>query len=207
MASPVEANQANGRAAGRGAATMVAAGIFFSRFAGLIRDRVFAHYFGNTDAADAFRAAFRIPNFLQNLFGEGVLSASFIPVYARLRAEQKDEEAGKLAEAIFALLLLATTVLVALGIFATPWLIDAIAPGFHGEKRELTVRLVRILFPGAGLLVFSAFFGGGRAETEAQPVEVASPASVAPLSSETASAPADSGDQPRRAGWWSKRGE
>ena len=53
----------------------------------------------------------------------------------------------------------------------------------------------------------SAFFGGGRAETEAQPVEVASPASVAPLSSETASAPADSGDQPRRAGWWSKRGE
>jgi putative peptidoglycan lipid II flippase len=159
MASPVEANQADGSAAGRGkaAAAMVAAGIFLSRIAGLIRDRVFAHFFGNTDAADAFRAAFRIPNFLQNLFGEGVLSASFIPVYARLRAEQEDEQAGKLAEAIFALLFLATTVLVALGIFATPWLIDAIAPGFHGDKRELTVRLVRILFPGAGLLVFSAW--------------------------------------------------
>src|SRR5271169_5488876 len=102
MASPVETNQADGSAAGRGkaAAAMVAAGIFLSRIAGLIRDRVFAHFFGNTDAADAFRAAFRIPNFLQNLFGEGVLSASFIPVYARLRAEQEDEQAGKLAEAI-----------------------------------------------------------------------------------------------------------
>ena len=159
MASPVETNQANGSAAGRGkaAAAMVAAGILLSRIAGLIRDRVFAHFFGNSDAADAFRAAFRIPNFLQNLFGEGVLSASFIPVYARLRAEQQDDEAGKLAEAIFALLFVATTVLVALGVFATPWLIDAIAPGFHGDKRELTVRLVRILFPGAGLLVFSAW--------------------------------------------------
>jgi putative peptidoglycan lipid II flippase len=157
MASPVETNQVRAAGRGKAAAAMVASGILLSRLAGLIRDRVFAHYFGNSDAADAFRAAFRIPNFLQNLFGEGVLSASFIPVYARLRAERQDEQAAKLAEAIFALLFLATTVLVALGIFATPQLIDAIAPGFHGEKRELTIRLVRVLFPGAGLLVFSAW--------------------------------------------------
>ena len=135
----------------------VAAGILLSRLVGLVRDRVFAHYFGNSDAADAFRAAFRIPNFLQNLFGEGVLSASFIPVYARLDAEGRHEEASQLAEAIFALLLIVTTVLVAAGIFATPWLIDLIAPGFHGEKRLLTIRLVQILFPGAALLVFSAW--------------------------------------------------
>jgi len=56
-------------------AALVGAGILLSRIAGLVRDRVFAHYFGSSDAADAFRAAFRIPNFLQNLFGEGVLSA------------------------------------------------------------------------------------------------------------------------------------
>ena len=124
---------------------------------GLVRDRVFAHYFGNSDAADAFRAAFRIPNILQNLFGEGVLSASFIPVYARLRAEERHEEASQLAEAVFALLLLITTVLVTAGIFATPWLIDLIAPGFHDAKRQLTIRLVQILFPGAALLVFSAW--------------------------------------------------
>lgn len=124
---------------------------------GLVRDRVFAHYFGNSDAADAFRAAFRIPNILQNLFGEGVLSASFIPVYARLRAEERHEEASQLAEAVFALLLLITTVLVTVGIFATPWLIDLIAPGFHDAKRQLTIKLVQILFPGAALLVFSAW--------------------------------------------------
>src|SRR6478672_11137113 len=47
--------------------------------------------------------------------------------------------------------------LVLLGIFATPWLLAVIAPGFHGEKRLLTIHLVRILFPGAALLVFSAW--------------------------------------------------
>ena len=76
-------------------AILVASGIFLSRIAGLIRDRVFAHYFGNSDAADAFKAAFRIPNFLQNLFGEGALSASMIPVYAgdeTWRAEGEVEE-------------------------------------------------------------------------------------------------------------------
>jgi len=138
-------------------AFLVAAGMLFSRVAGLVRERVFAHYFGNSDAADAFKAAFRIPNFLQNLFGEGVLSASFIPVYAGLLARKDDEEARRTAGAIAALLALATSVLVLLGVLATPYLIDAIAPGFHGEKRELTIQLVRILFPGAGLLVFSAW--------------------------------------------------
>jgi putative peptidoglycan lipid II flippase len=138
-------------------AFLVASGIFLSRLAGLIRDRVFAHYVGNSDAADVFKAAFRIPNFLQNLFGEGVLSASFIPVYANLLAREDKEEARKTAGAVAALLALSTSLLVLLGVLAAPWLIDAIAPGFHGEKRELTILLVRILFPGAGLLVASAW--------------------------------------------------
>jgi putative peptidoglycan lipid II flippase len=128
-----------------------------SRLIGLVRERVFAHYFGNSDAADAFRAAFRIPNFLQNLFGEGVLSASFIPVYARLRAEERDEEASQLAEAILAILFLLTSLLTVAGILAAPWLMDIIAPVWQGEKRALTILLVRILFPGAALLVFSAW--------------------------------------------------
>ncbi|MFP5205985.1 MAG: lipid II flippase MurJ, partial [Acidobacteriota bacterium] len=145
------------KASTRTHAAAVGAGILLSKLVGLVRDRIFAHYFGNSDAADAFRAAFRIPNFLQNLFGEGVLSASFIPVYARLNAEERHEEASQLAEAIFALLLLVTTALVAAGVFATPWLIDLIAPGFEGAKRELCIRLVQILFPGAALLVFSAW--------------------------------------------------
>ena len=60
-------------------AFLVGAGILISRIIGLVRQRVFAHYFGLSDAADAFNAAFKIPNFLQNVFGEGALSASFIP--------------------------------------------------------------------------------------------------------------------------------
>jgi putative peptidoglycan lipid II flippase len=144
-------------ATGRSAA-LVAAGILSSRIMGLVRVRVFSHYFGLvSDAADAFNAAFRIPNFLQNLFGEGVLSASFIPVYASLLARRDDEEAGRVAGAVFAILSLTASILVLAGVAATPFLIDAIAPGFTGAKRELTIRLVRILFPGAGLLVLSAW--------------------------------------------------
>ena len=143
--------------ASRHHAFLVAAGILLSRIAGLIRTRVIAHYFGNSDAADAFNAAFRIPNFLQNLFGEGVLSASFIPVYSALLAREDDKEARMTAGAVISLLALTTSTLVLMGVIATPYLIDAIAPGFHAEKRELTIRLVRILFPGAGLLVFSAW--------------------------------------------------
>jgi putative peptidoglycan lipid II flippase len=135
----------------------VASGIFLSRIFGLVRARFFAHYFGNSDAADAFTAAFQIPNFLQNLFGEGVLSASFIPVYSRLNAEGRHEEATQLAEAIFAALMLIASILVVLGFFAAPYLIGLIAPGFKGEKRLLTIHLVQILFPGAALLVLSAW--------------------------------------------------
>jgi len=135
----------------------VAAGILLSRIVGLVRQRVLAHFLATSDAADAFAAAFRIPNFLQNLFGEGALSASFIPVYASLLARDEREEAGRVAGAIGSALALAMAVLVLAGVLATPVLIDAIAPGFEGEKRLLAIRLVRILFPGAGLLVLSAW--------------------------------------------------
>jgi putative peptidoglycan lipid II flippase len=122
------------------AATSVGAGILLSRLAGLLRVALFAKYLGQqTEAADAFNAAFRIPNLLQNLFGEGALSGSFIPIHAGLRARGEHEAAARAARTFFALL---TTVL---------------ATGFSGEKRELTVRIVRILFPGAGLLVASAW--------------------------------------------------
>jgi putative peptidoglycan lipid II flippase len=136
---------------------MVAAGILLSRLIGLVRNRVFAHYFGTSDAADAFNAAFRIPNVLQNLFGEGVLSASFIPVYAGLRAQDRTRDAAGVAGAVAALLGVVISALVLVGVLLAPWLIEVIAPGFEGEKRELTIRLVRILFPGAGLLALSAW--------------------------------------------------
>jgi len=139
-------------------AFLVAAGIFLSRISGLVRERVIAYFLGNTSiAADALRGALRIPNILQNLFGEGVLSASFIPVYARLVAQKEEEESGRVAGAILSILALVVAVLVLAGVLATPWIIDAIVPGFKGETRTLTIELVRILFPGVGLLVMSAW--------------------------------------------------
>lgn len=143
----------------RGGALFVAAGILLSRLAGLIRQRVFASLLGTSAAADAWNAAFKIPNFLQNLLGEGVLSASFIPVFAALRASgpEGEEEARKLAGAVAGLLALLLSLFTLAGVLATPLLIDLIAPGFTGDKRELTIRLVRVFFPGIALLVLSAF--------------------------------------------------
>jgi putative peptidoglycan lipid II flippase len=138
-------------------AFLVGAGILISRIVGLIRQRVFAHYFGTSAAGDAFSAAFRIPNFLQNIFGEGALSASFIPVYAKLLAHDDEEEAAHVANAVLGILALVVSLIVLAGVLTTPYIITAIAPGFKGETRELTIRLVRILFPGAGLLVLSAW--------------------------------------------------
>jgi len=138
-------------------AFLVGAGILLSRLMGLVRQRVFSHYFGLSDTADTFNAALRVPNFLQNLFGEGVLSASFIPVYAKLLAEGDEAEADRVAGAIGAILGLSTALIVLVGVLATPYLMPVIAPGYIGQKRELTILLVRILFPGAGLLVCSAW--------------------------------------------------
>src|ERR1044072_1417242 len=101
-------------------AFMVGAGILISRIIGVIRQRVFAYYFGDSAAGDAFSAAFRIPNFLQNLFGEGALSASFIPVYANLLARHDEKDANRVASAVFSLLALVTSIVVVAGVVAAP---------------------------------------------------------------------------------------
>ena len=145
-----------GMSGGR-AATLVGAGIGVSRLLGLVRQRVFAFFLGSSDAADAFAAAFRIPNMLQNLLGEGVLSASMIPVYSGLKARGEHEGRQEVASAILALLALVTAVIVMLGVLFAPQITAFIAVGYTGEKLALTTRLVRILFPGAGLLVLSAW--------------------------------------------------
>lgn len=145
------------RARTGGYAVLVAAGIFLTRISGFVREKVFAHFLGNSDAAGIYRAAIRIPNVLQNLFGEGVLSASFIPVYARLLAENDEKTAGRVAGIIATLLALAMSILVLLGVLFTPQLLILIAPGYKGAIRDLTITVVRIMWPGCGILVLSAW--------------------------------------------------
>ena len=136
---------------------LVAAGIFLSRIAGFVRQRAIGYFLGLSFATDAFSAAFRIPNLMQNLLGEGVLSASFIPVYARLLDEGREREAGRVAGAIAGLLTAVAGLLVVLGVvFAGP-LTTAITPGLPPRTHALTVVLMRIITPGIGVLVLSAW--------------------------------------------------
>ena len=141
---------------GRGS-VLVALGILLSRISGLVRQRVLTHYLGLGDSLDALTAAFRIPNLLQNLFGEGALSASFIPSYSRLLALGREDDARRLAGAVLSLLALAVSTLVLLGELATPLVVDLLVSDWGPEKQALTERLIRVLFPGTGLLVLSAF--------------------------------------------------
>lgn len=153
-----KAEEASARPAStsRGAAK-VSAGIFLSRVSGLGRDIVFAYFFGNSLFADAWQAALKMPNVLQNLLGEGTLSASFIPVYAELLEEGREEDAGRFAGAALGILALVAGGLAFLGVLLAPILVQVFFHGFDARTREITVTLVRILFPMTGVLVLSAW--------------------------------------------------
>src|ERR1700749_344049 len=107
---PTPLEPAPGKRGGAGA-FFVSVGIFATKLFGIVRQSFIEHYLGAGVVADAFNAAIRIPNLLQNLFGEGALSAAFIPVYARLNSQGEEEEAGRLAGAIFAILALIVSLL------------------------------------------------------------------------------------------------
>jgi putative peptidoglycan lipid II flippase len=151
--TPIEQKPRRGRAG----AFFVSVGIFTNKIFGVVRQAFIAKYLGATAAADAFNAAIRIPGLLQNLFGDGALSAAFIPVYVGLRARGEEEEAGRVAGAVFATLALIVSILVLLGVLFTPQILPLIVGGFKGERRELAITYVRILFPGAGLFVLGAW--------------------------------------------------
>ncbi|HWK89264.1 MAG TPA: lipid II flippase MurJ, partial [Longimicrobium sp.] len=136
---------------------LVAAGILLSRIAGLVRARVFAGFFGTSPFADVFNAGMRMPNVLQNMLGEGTLSASFIPVYSELLHEGKKEEAGRVAGAIFALLFAVAGALALIGVALAPVLVPVFVPGFDQARRDLTIEITRILFPMTAILVLSAW--------------------------------------------------
>jgi putative peptidoglycan lipid II flippase len=151
------------------AAATVAIGIFVSRIVGFVREAVVAFFFGIGAHTDVFQAAFRAPNLLQNLLGEGTISAAFIPVYSRMLAEGREEEAGRFAGAVFALLFVFVSVLVIIGVLAARPLVSILIPGYiddaarvvTGEipinRFELSIQAVRIIFPMTGVLVLSAW--------------------------------------------------
>ncbi|MFL6196178.1 MAG: murein biosynthesis integral membrane protein MurJ, partial [Thermoanaerobaculia bacterium] len=148
-------------AAGSGAG-MVALGSLLSRLVGFVRERVYAHYLGVGPHMDVLRMAFRIPNIVQNLLGEGTLSAAFIPIYARMVEEGRREEAGRFAGAVFGLLLATAGGLSLAGMLLARPIVAALTPGFlHDtgtvDRFELSVTATRIIFPMTGFLVLSVW--------------------------------------------------
>ena len=120
-----------------------------SRILGYLRDMLIANFFGAGLVADAFFVAYRIPNLLRRLLGEGALSASFIPVFTEYLTTKPKEEAQRLARISGLLLLTTLSILTILGIIFSPIIVRVIAPGFikDPQKLSLTITLTRILFP------------------------------------------------------------
>ncbi len=142
---------------GNSGAKKIGFGILLSRLSGLLRESLLRSVLGLGPAADAFTAALRIPNLLQNLLGEGSLSSSFIPVYSKLLSEGKEKEAGKAAGAVASLLIAFTGGLTLIGIIMARPIARILTPGFTSEKLDLTVDLIKITTAGVAFLVLAAW--------------------------------------------------
>ena len=130
-------------------AGIIGSATLLSRILGFVRDMVTASYLGTSIYADAFFVAFRIPNLLRRLFGEGSLTAAFIPVFSSYLAAGKRTEARDIAQTAMTLTAICLTIVTVCGILFSPFIISVIAPGFSAtpEKYELAVFLNRIMFP------------------------------------------------------------
>lgn len=136
--------------------SIVSALTLVSRVTGLARDAVTARIFGDTAIGSAFAAAFAIPNLFRRLFGEGALSAAFIPEYARL-VDSDPSIARRYATLIVAALVVTTgaimvAVMAALGL--------TLALGEPGEESALSVRLIIVMLPFMPLVCVGATLGG-----------------------------------------------
>lgn len=136
-------------------------GTFLSRILGYIRDMIIASKFGAGTSADAFYVAFRIPNLLRNLLGEGALSSSFIPVFSEYLVKD-EKEAWEIGRITFSILLALLSILTFLGILIAPFIVCIIAPGFISlpDKFSLTISLTRIMFPFLLFICLAAFTTG-----------------------------------------------
>ncbi|NNF37187.1 MAG: murein biosynthesis integral membrane protein MurJ [Gemmatimonadetes bacterium] len=151
MARPAEAR---GSASG---AWWVGVGIFLSRISGLVREIVFARFFGTSAVADVWRALLRVPNVIQNLLGEGTLSASFIPIYAEFLEDGREEDAGRFAGAILGLVMVAAFSTALVGILLAPWLVPLLFPRWTPAQVAIGIDVLRILFIMTATLSVSAW--------------------------------------------------
>jgi putative peptidoglycan lipid II flippase len=154
-AATARADRLNTRAAG-----VVGLAVLCSRVLGLAREQIFAALFGGGRIMDAFTIAFRIPNLLRDLFGEGALSTAFVTVFTRTAALEGDAAAWRLANKAATLTVVVLSAITLLGIWSAPWLVAALAPGFDPGKAALTVTMTRIMYPFILLVSLAALVMG-----------------------------------------------
>ena len=144
------------------ATAIVGGSTFVSRVFGYIRDMVVASFFGTGMAADAFFVAFRLPNLLRRLIGEGSMTVSFIPVFTDYVKQGDKEETARFLASCLSLLVCLLLMVTAAGVLAAPWLVRVIAPGFakYPEKFALTISLTRVVFPYIFFISLVAFSMG-----------------------------------------------
>jgi len=137
-------------------AGIVSIAVMFSRVLGLIRETIFAKYFGAGFLYDAFLVGFRIPNILRDLFAEGALSAAFVKVFTDYQLKKNEVEAWRLASLIFNALAVVLSIITILGILFAPYIVPLLAWGFPPEKAALAVTLTQIMFPFILLVALAA---------------------------------------------------
>ncbi|HMQ05029.1 MAG TPA: murein biosynthesis integral membrane protein MurJ [Pyrinomonadaceae bacterium] len=167
LAEPVDASQLagpqperpDGRSVARSAG-VVSIAVLFSRLLGLVRETVFARFFGAGYLYDAFVVAFKIPNILRDLFAEGALSAAFVKVFTDYQIRKNEIEAWRLASLIFNVLAVVMSVITVVGMLVAPWVVPLLARGFPPEKAALAVTLTQIMFPFILLVALAALAMG-----------------------------------------------
>ena len=120
-----------------------------SRILGFVRDIVIAGFFGTDRYAQAFVVAFRIPNLLRDIVGEGAANSAIVPVFTDELTKKGKKDFFKLAQVVFNIVFWALIILTAIGMLAAPIIVRLIAPGFHAntDKFQVTVTLTRVIFP------------------------------------------------------------
>jgi putative peptidoglycan lipid II flippase len=141
-------------------AGIVSIAVMFSRVLGLVRETIFARFFGAGFLYDAFVVAFKIPNILRDLFAEGALSAAFVKVFTDYQIKKNEIEAWRLAGLIFNVLAVVMSGVTILGILLAPYVVPLLARGFPPEKAALAVTLTQIMFPFILLVALAALAMG-----------------------------------------------
>ena len=115
-------------------AGIVSIAVMFSRVLGLVREQIFAYYFGAGFLNDAYQVAFRIPNVLRDLFAEGALSAAFVKVFTDYQINKSEQEAWRLASLVLNALAVVLSIITIIGVLFSGYFVHLIADGFSPEK-------------------------------------------------------------------------